>query len=225
MSFWGNLGSSLLQQNGNTGSGTPKISENTTDTAVVQVMTKVEGYIGIVRTVFLSICALVVVLFAIYVGWKMAKAEEDQKRTEAKQQLIYSIIGILSIVIFVVLFRAVIPLLGAKQGLNAEELKKQSTGLSHEEIDSLASVFSTYQVVQKVVATVLNVIGTVAIVFAVYVGWQLMKAEEQSKRDQAKKQLLFTVIGVVGIVLINFIAQAVIGSLQSKIFDKTLKGS
>ena len=169
------------------------------------VTNNIKNYVGIVTAVFLSICALLVLLFAIYVGFKMAKAEDDGKRTEAKKQLIYSIIGVLSIVIIVVIFQAILPLLTPNKSF-------WNTGADTE----IPAIQQTYNAVASIVNIILQIIGTASIIFAVYVGWQLMKAEEEQKRTDAKKQLLYTVIGLVAIVLINFICQAVLGSLANR---------
>jgi len=165
----------------------------------------VSNYVTIACTVFLAICGLLVTLFAVYVGYKFAKATDDGQRQQAKQQLIYSIIGAVGIVLIIVIFNVI---LGSGGVLSPADLKDKIDGSDSETLDTV--ILGVYGAAQNLVTVVLQIICTVATVFAVWVGWQLMKAEDDGKRKQAKTQLLYTVIGLVAVVLINVIVSVVL---------------
>lgn len=68
--------------------------------------------------------------------------------------------------------------------------------------DVLQSVFGILSIVLWVV---LGIVGAVGAIYAVYLGVRLARAEDQSKRDEAKKHLITVAIAVgVTIVLILF---------------------
>ena len=165
------------------------------------ILGEVEKIVRVVATTTLAVCGMLVVVFAIYVGFRLAKAEDDGKRKDAKNQLIYSIIGIVGIAGVVGLMNFVIPNL-TKVPVDV------ATG---SQIDNAAS--HVMNSISQIINTLLSIMSALATVFAVYVGWQLMKAEDDGKRKQAKTQLMYTVIGVVGIVLIQTLATAILGGI------------
>lgn len=173
----------------------------------VPLFNYINYYVGLVCVIFLSLCGLLVVLFAIYVGFKMAKAEDDKARQDAKQQLIYSVIGVISIILIAVMFGAVVP--NVNKYSQPEKIKNLPTGLT--------SIETTYTTISGVIGSILTLLGTLATVFAVYIGWKLMSAEDDAKRKNAKMQLIYTIVALVAIVLINTIAQTIIGALIDKI--------
>ena len=88
------------------GTGLP--GQNVDDQAAIraawQVRDIVEGIVG----AFLGLLALFAVLFFIYIGFRLAKAEDESKRKEAKKQMIYTIVAIIGIVVLIVLFNVVL---------------------------------------------------------------------------------------------------------------------
>lgn len=66
-------------------------------------------------------------------------------------------------------------------------------GLTSAQIDLLNSVFS---IISTVLWVVLAIVGAIGAIYAIYLGVQLAKADEQGKRDDAKKHLITTVIAV-----------------------------
>lgn len=165
----------------------------------------INKYVKIVTLIFLSLCASCIVLFAIWVGFRLAKAQEEKERTEAKQQLIWSIIGLVSIALVTVMLQAVIPAISVTQGLT------ESTG--NTDVDT--AIKATYDAVGNFVNVILNILSTAAVIFAVYVGWQLMRADDDKKRTEAKKQLIWTGAAIIGVVLINTVAAAIINALYT----------
>lgn len=68
--------------------------------------------------------------------------------------------------------------------------------------DVLNSVFGILSIVLWVV---LGIVGAVGAIYAIYLGVKLARADEQSKRDEAKKHLITVAIAVgVTVVLILF---------------------
>lgn len=66
-------------------------------------------------------------------------------------------------------------------------------GLTKAQIELLNSVFS---IISTVLWVVLAIVGAIGAIYAIYLGVQLAKADEQGKRDDAKKHLITTVIAV-----------------------------
>jgi heme/copper-type cytochrome/quinol oxidase subunit 2 len=165
-------------------------------------------YVNYFCVFILVACGILATFFAVYVGFKLASAEEEGKRKEAKNQLIYSIIGVIGIIIVAVLIQDIVKELKIN-GLWVSELG------SDKGVDAgLALAVNKIMVqIEYVVKGVLSLLATAGVVFAVYVGWNLMKAEEEGKRKQAKMQLVYTVVGVVAIVLLNVLSAEIILAL------------
>lgn len=67
------------------------------------------------------------------------------------------------------------------------------TGISTDQRNLLGDVFNIISVVLWVALAIVGAIGSV---YAIYLGVQLARADEQGKRDDAKKHLITTVIAV-----------------------------
>ena len=167
---------------------------------ITDVTSKIDEYVGYIAYVFLGACVMLVVLFAVWVGFRLAKAEDEKTRQDAKSQLIYSIVGILGIAVITTLIAWVIPALSSNVYLDNRD-------------DLIPGAAQSLQAIGQVVNAILKIISTAAVMFAVYVGWNLMKADDDKKRQQAKMQLIYTIVAAIGIVLINAIAQMVFSAL------------
>jgi len=189
--MWGLF--NLLGAPGNTGG----------DGSIGGITGQIETYSRIVTLIFLSFCGLLVTLYAIWIGWKFAKAQDDGARKNAKSQLIYALIGVMSITVVIILTQFVV------NGL-------RGTGPGIED-GGIGGVTETYNAIADIINSILNVLVTAAVVYGVYVGWQFMKADDDAKRKNAKTQLLYTIIGVVAVVLINVVISAVFSSLGGMI--------
>jgi len=149
-------------------------------------------------TIFLAICGLLVTLYAIYIGIQFAKAQDETARSNAKKQLIYAIIGVLSISVIIAISNGVMPLLRSD---------------TPSEMDELMGAKETYVALSYIINLTCDLFLTANIVFAIFTAWQFMKASDESKRQNAKKALLYSIIGSVAIVMVNYIGQIVFGSL------------
>jgi len=86
MSIWGMLGNELVYR---------ELSQ--TMTIVYLVVNFVVGFAGI-GAVFLF----------LWIGFRLAKSEDEGKRKEAKKQMLWAFIAVFAIVIFIVLWNTVI---------------------------------------------------------------------------------------------------------------------
>ena len=169
------------------------------ETSFLSTLTQIEEIVTTIKLVFFALVGTLLVFFAIWVGYKMAKAEDDGKRKEAKTQLIYAIIGLVGIIALSAMFGIILPQISGA-------LSSESYGTSA----ISGSVTEIMLYIDLIIATIMSVIQTLASIFAVWIGWQFMKAEDDGKRKQAKQQLLYTVIGLVGVALIQIIASSVL---------------
>ena len=66
--------------------------------------------------------------------------------------------------------------------------------------EAIAAANQVFTTVETILWIIIGIVGLAAVVYAVYLGIQLARAEDQSKRDEAKKHLI-TVIIAVGVTL------------------------
>lgn len=79
---------------------------------------------------------------------------------------------------------------------------ESETGVSEGEYQLLQNVFNILSIVLWVV---LGIVGAVGAIYAIYAGVRLARADEQGKRDEAKKHLIYIAVAVgVTLVLILF---------------------
>lgn len=67
------------------------------------------------------------------------------------------------------------------------------TGLDADQIEVLNKVFS---IISTILWVALAIVGAVGSIYAIYLGVQLSRAEDQGKRDDAKKHLITVVIAI-----------------------------
>ena len=170
-----------------------------TDQQLASTLKLVETWVGNAVTIFLSLCAALILFYAIYIGWQLAKAEDDGKRKNAKAQLIYAIIGMISIALIVVIVKVAIPAAGVN-------LEAKGSGMDK-------TLVTTYAVINVVINSVLTIITSLVVVFAIWIGWKFMTAEDDGKRKNAKMQLIYTIIGVVAILLIQVLASVILNAV------------
>ncbi|MDR0462201.1 MAG: pilin [Christensenellaceae bacterium] len=180
------------------------------DDPVVRTMNTIGNAVDIAVVVFMAICASLIVFYAIWVGFNFAKATDDAKRAQAKSQLIYSIIGLVGITVISTLFGTVLKSYTKISAITPDG----ATDFN----DTVVAATKVLAIVNTISSVVLKTLTSAATIFAVWVGWQLMKAEDDAKRKQAKTQLIYTAIGIVVIVAIQAIAGAIFtGAIGSKI--------
>ena len=72
-------------------------------------------------------------------------------------------------------------------------------------LDSYNAAAQVVGTIETVLWILIGVVGLAAIVYSIYLGFQLARASEQGKRDEAKKHLITVIIAiVVTLVLVIF---------------------
>ncbi len=93
-------------------------------------------------------------------------------------------------------------LLGWSSIFSPEKLKDNFGEKYAEQFGWINSVFTPISIVLYII---LGIVGAAGAIYAIYLGIQLARADEQSKRDEAKKHLITVLIAVaVTVVLIIF---------------------
>ena len=156
--------------------------------------------ITVATNIVLGICIACVVFYAAYLGFVFAKAGEQQARDKAKSQLIHACIGVAAIVGVTLIMGVVIPAI-ATLTVDTEAIKMNDG----KEVDISG--------ISDVVTAAFHVLGGVATLFGLFLGWRIMSAEEEQKRNDAKKQLMYTCIGIVAVMVIMVIVPPVIAAL------------
>ena len=165
---------------------------------------EVARIVNIAVSVFYGVVLAILVFFAIYLGWRLAKAEDDSQRKQAKAQLFYSIVGIVGVGLLIVFIRVVIP--QVTKGISDVRKIEDYNELKLGEIVGA---------VDDIIGVILQILLALVGVFACYVAWQFIKAEDDGKRKQAKQQLIYCFIAIVGVALLNLVATIVLRLVQS----------
>ena len=165
---------------------------------VLETFNKIRLIIGDVFTAIIVIAALCMLIYAIYIAFKLAKAEDDGKRKEAKNHLMWAIIGLVAALALVGLFKLVL----ADPKIDYKEVK-----FSNSQVSSVVSL------VESIIGSIFGLAGIAAAVFAGYIAYRLMTASDDGKRKQAKQQLIWTLIAIVGIYALQGLIQTVLTAL------------
>ena len=173
--------------------------------AVADVTAKIRVYANTATIFFIAVCGLFVGAFTVYIGARVAMAKDDAARQNAKNQLVFSIVGLVSIIVLVTLFQAVMPTLRGDQ-IQIIPGRGVPTGVAN-------ILQSEYQSIYNVVGTILSVLTICCVAFGMWIGWQMMKADDAGKLKNAKMQFLYAIIGVVAIVFLQVVTDAALRSL------------
>jgi len=174
---------------------------------IVEVCNYTSTYLKYVSIAILSACGLMMTVFAIYVGYNMATATDETKRNNSKNQLIYSIVGIAAILVLATLLHAVLPNLKIQESWATSKfpyITKEGYNKGGE--TKLKSIYPEFNTITYIVSVVVQIVGNIAVVFAVWVGYHLMKAEDEGKRRDAKLQIMYTILALIVIVFIQAVA-------------------
>ena len=94
-----------------------------------------------------------------------------------------------------------------------------------ESYKELSWVGNLFQYLYPILYAILAVVGAAGVIYSVVLDINLAKAEDQSKRDEAKKRMVTTIIAVavtlVLIIFFNELLPLIIGALK----DSTIKGA
>jgi heme/copper-type cytochrome/quinol oxidase subunit 2 len=173
------------------------------DASITAVTGKISSFISILNIFVMGMAALIMVCYAVWIGFKFMKAEDDGKRKEAKTHLIYCVIGFVSMSAMALVFGLL------NVGSFDASMGNEITGLQE-----------IYDITNQVVSAFLGAITSLATMFALYVGWKFVAADDESKRKNAKTQLIYTFIGIVAIFGIRAIAMTVLNGLGGAVLNK-----
>jgi cytochrome bd-type quinol oxidase subunit 2 len=171
---------------------------------VVGIFEDIRDFINTLFTVFIIIVMLAAVFYAIYLGYRLARAEDEVKRKEAKQQLLWALIGALAAGVVFALFTTII--------------EDQVTGLKDKyTLDETGDVAVLANGVLTIIYLCIDVIARLfsiaATVFCVYLIFRFVKAEDEGKRKECKKQLLWTFIAILGVMVVIALLPAIMGAI------------
>ena len=167
--------------------------------AITDVLDEMSAYVSILNFAFVALCLLLVSLYAITLGFKFARAQDDASRKNAKNQLIYALLGICSISVIMALLEIAIPAITP----GVESVPTNITRLGDD-------VAASYTAVRYIVLMIFRTATTLSLMYAIFVAWSFMKAEDAAKQKNAKQQFLFAVIGIVVAMMVYTFAGAVL---------------
>lgn len=174
---------------------------------ILRFFEEIKTYINYFVIAFLAIIALGGIVFAIWVALKMVRAADEQKRKEAKNHLIFAIVGIIGAVLIFVLITTVFE--GSFLSRNYKEIGENDA--------VAASVNMVLLLVSEIVNLVFSLITVGAMVLAVYVAWKLMSAADENKRKQAKAQMIWTIVAIFAVIVLNVLITEVMAMIGDKV--------
>lgn len=172
-------------------------------TGFTKFMQDIQGPINTAMLVLLGLVGAGAIVFAIWVGFRLAKAEDEGKRKEAKQQLMWSLIAVAAVAVMFVLFTT---LFHPDSGVFGSIGKTQ--------VDGSSSIIKgagnkVLDVIHLATRAILQLFSSAAMLYAVYVGFRLAMAQDEGKRKEAKSQLLWSLVAVVGALALAMIISMV----------------
>jgi uncharacterized membrane protein len=166
----------------------------------------------------LILIGIVALVFAIYVGFRLARAEDESKRKEAKSQLLWSIIAVIVVIVVAVVIPTVIGSSFFTPSTDYTDMIAEAGG----NVEVIAAVNGVLVAVANLVSALLELVSIGAIFFAIYLGIRLARAEDESKRKEAKKQLLWTLIALVGIILLTTVVDLIVSGTLRNMLNATV---
>ena len=94
------------------------------------------------------------------------------------------------------------------------------TGSDKAAAEAWYASYRTFKIITLVLWILLAVVGVAGIIYSIYLGVKLARAEEQGKRDDAKKHLITVVIAIavtlVLVVFFNTVLPLILGAFKAK---------
>ena len=82
-----------------------------------------------------------------------------------------------------------------------------------------------FDILSPILWAIMAVVGAAGIVYSVFLGVNLARAEDQSKRDEAKKRLITTIIAVAVVVVLIIFFNTLLPMIIGAFIDKDLGGN
>jgi Na+-driven multidrug efflux pump len=153
---------------------------------------------------FVIIVMILAIFYAIYLGYRLARAEDDGKRKEAKQQLLWVLIGAVSAGVVFTLCVTIV---------NSQVRNMQMYGLYDDGSELVAVINSMLVILYSSLDLIAHLFTIGATVFAIYLISRFIKAADDGKRKEAKKQLLWTFIAILCVIMVIAILPMILSSV------------
>jgi multisubunit Na+/H+ antiporter MnhB subunit len=163
------------------------------------ILTEIVNTVKLITTIVLALCAGGVTVYAIWIGYKFATAKDESARTNAKGQLIYAIVGLLVVALVATLGATVVP--------DAKVYTVEETTLMGKAANQVLKTIG------DVTGMILNLVTMGLTLIGIWMGWQFMKAEDDTKRKEAKTKLIYLFVGLIAVTVISTIATNVLTQL------------
>ena len=154
------------------------------------VMPALQPIVKNVVTVFYVLYAALIIGYILFVAYKLATADNDNARKEAKEMLIYACVGLIVVVGLITAAR-VIPM-ATRPGGDAGDAK----GF----IDEIMAALDIIK----------NVLGAVVGAIALWIGYKFVSAEDKNKRQNAKMQLVYAIVAIIAVTVLTPLANEAI---------------
>jgi hypothetical protein len=184
-------------------------------TETSSLFTQITSTVNLATIIVLAICGGGVTVYAAWIGYKFMTAKDEAARGNAKSQLIYAIVGLVTCAIVATIQGTVLP--DAKTITITSSSTEEAVALKAA-TDVLATISTATKLVMSIATTGMTVIG-------VWIGWQFMRAEDDAKRKEAKTKLIYLFVGLIALVVINTVATNVLASMiTEKLGGRTATG-
>jgi len=171
---------------------------------VIAVCEWIAVRVNTIATFFVATACLIVMVYAVYIGVRMATAQDEGKRNNAKQHLIYALCGLAAVSVLTLLMAIILPNVWyVNRSPNADATFKDGNKEN-------AEIKAVYITVVAVVRVVLSAAGACVNAYAVWVGWHFMKAENEKQRTDAKWLLIYSIVGIIVVIALQYIANQVL---------------
>lgn len=173
------------------------------DDAGAKVTTRLINPITTIANIGLALITLGIVVLAIYLAFRFAKAEEDTKRKNAKWQLIYTIIGFVGAVGITIIYNVVLknsPINNDPGKMNTDKNPFTGGSTAYKAFDAI----NTMNTIAASVATALMSGMSVVVTYvALWIAFKMATADEEGKRKNAKWQLIYATMGALALVALS----------------------
>ena len=137
-------------------------------------------------------------VFAVYLGWRLALADDEQKRKSVKGQIMWSILAIVVVVAIVGIWSAIEGFLTGGEDLAGGTEATDERGNRNPVLlilywlgtgEGVGGMWLAY--------TMLGIIAGMGGLLAIYLGVKLATADNEQARSNAKAQLVYAILAVV----------------------------
>ena len=130
-------------------------------------------------------------IFALYLGWRLALADDEQKRKSVKGQMVWAVLA-------VVVVAGIVGIWSAIQSILVTEEVGIGSVRDNNPVLHMADTLSGR--LEWLFWTLFAVVGALSGLLAVYLGVQLATAQDEQKRRNAKGQMVYAILAFILVV-------------------------